>query len=52
MEEIQSILLDYKQKGNIGITWITQGGLGTYPNDNNRPAPPVKPYNKGGEARN
>ena len=32
MEEIQSILRDYKEKGNI---CITQGGLGTYPNDNN-----------------
>ena len=32
IEEIQSILLDYKEKGNI---CITQGGLGTYPNDNN-----------------
>ena len=32
MKEIKSILLDYKEKGNI---CITQGGLGTYPNDSN-----------------
>ena len=30
--EIQSILLDYRRKGNIDVT---HGGLGSYPNDNN-----------------